>query len=250
MRRRRGVAGLAALVVGACVGLSLVGGSRGVLPLPISPKGAARAESPCGALPPRSFRTATRTSQGESAVFIVAECYGQPGAQLGWFFLMRDGMFWMTNGGGCCENTADHRQVGPVEYAGGGRSDGRDTQAVVYGRVVEPEVVAVEAVFDNGRTLRDEPTEGIFGLIAPGSEGVCELRALGEGGEVLGRINTMAHAGDHDGIPQGAVGTWSGNRASEADCERLRSFGVGLEPALAATAAPAGTMSHGAGQDG
>ncbi len=57
--------------------------------------------------------------------------------------------------------------------------------AILYGQVLQPKVLAVEATFDNGKTLRDETHNGSFVLISAGATGVCELRVLGLDNQIL-----------------------------------------------------------------
>lgn len=56
---------------------------------------------------------------------------------------------------------------------------------LVYGRVVGPNVAAVEATFDQGQTVRSDVRDGMFAIVAPGAKAACEVRALDAQGTVL-----------------------------------------------------------------
>jgi hypothetical protein len=71
----------------------------------------------------------------------------------------------------------------------GGATDGDPHKPVfVYGERLVPEVLAVEATFDNGETVRDDAGDGVFVLATTGANAVCELRVLGEHDAVLRTI--------------------------------------------------------------
>lgn len=74
-------------------------------------------------------------------------------------------------------------------------SQGSDRYTILYGQVLKPKVTAVEATFDNGKILRDESGNGVFGLISPGSTAVCELRVLGVDNQILQREDLTLPAG-------------------------------------------------------
>ena len=58
---------------------------------------------------------------------------------------------------------------------------------LVYGRILSPEVYAVEATFDNGAVVRDFGTDGSFALVAPGASRLVELWALNDQQQVVQR---------------------------------------------------------------
>ncbi len=71
----------------------------------------------------------------------------------------------------------------------GGPTDGDPNPPVfVYGERLVPDVLAVEATFDNGETVRDDATDGIFVVATTGANAVCELRVLGAQDAVLRTI--------------------------------------------------------------
>lgn len=60
-----------------------------------------------------------------------------------------------------------------------------DRYTVLYGQALSRKVVAVEATFDNGQTLRERSGDGVFALVAAGATGVCQLRVLGSDHQIL-----------------------------------------------------------------
>ncbi len=73
----------------------------------------------------------------------------------------------------------------------------------VYGERLVPDVLAVEATFDNGETVRDDATDGIFVVATTGANAVCELRVLGAQDTVLRTITddqALAY-GPHGSLP-------------------------------------------------
>ena len=68
---------------------------------------------------------------------------------------------------------------------------------IVYGRVFDPNVAAVEVAFDTGQVLRDRVTGDMFSLSATNATTACEVRALDAQGVVLQQSNPAApHLGD------------------------------------------------------
>lgn len=57
--------------------------------------------------------------------------------------------------------------------------------AIVYGYSLSSQVHTVEAVFDNGDTLRDSVTNGVFALLSPHKTYMRELRAYDQNGRIL-----------------------------------------------------------------
>ncbi len=73
--------------------------------------------------------------------------------------------------------------------AGGGGGGSVGNYAAVRGRVLAPErVAAVEAVFDNGRAVREPTDRDVFVIIEPGANELRELRVLGSDGRVVQTI--------------------------------------------------------------
>ncbi len=80
-----------------------------------------------------------------------------------------------------------------LDYRSGAFAGGANTAVIVYGRVLSPEVTAVEATFDTGQVVRDQVTGAMFSLIAPDATAACELRALDTHGNVVEQF-APAHA--------------------------------------------------------
>ena len=107
----------------------------------------------------------------------------------------RNGIAWQVSGSGSYgTETETARSEQLVEYSISRSSKQLNTTAlsnreepytIVYGRVLKPRVAAVEATFDNGKTLRDESSNGVFALLAAGASSVCELRVLGADNQIL-----------------------------------------------------------------
>ena len=64
-------------------------------------------------------------------------------------------------------------------------SSQEEPYTILYGRVLTPKVVAVEATFNNGKVIRDESSNGVFALLSAGATGICELRILGADNQIL-----------------------------------------------------------------
>ena len=80
----------------------------------------------------------------------------------------------------------------------GGGSSGTQSHAILYGETLAPEVVAVEATFDNGQTLRDSAADGVFVVYSDNANAVCSMRILGANDAVLrtDTLNVGAAPGD------------------------------------------------------
>ena len=63
-----------------------------------------------------------------------------------------------------------------------------DKFPVVWGETLAPEVLAVEARFSDGETMRDDVANGVFTFANTTAFGVCELRVLGEADKELRKI--------------------------------------------------------------
>lgn len=64
-----------------------------------------------------------------------------------------------------------------------------DRYAILYGQILSPKVMAIEATFDNGRVLRESGQNGTFALVAPKATAVCEIRLLGADEQILQQKN-------------------------------------------------------------
>jgi hypothetical protein len=60
---------------------------------------------------------------------------------------------------------------------------------IVYGRVLNPAIVAVEATFETGQVVRDAVTDEMFGVVAAAATTVCDVRLLDAQGNVLQQLD-------------------------------------------------------------
>jgi hypothetical protein len=151
---------------------------------------------------PKAERFQVLSTQESSQGVIVlysAFCPTNDGAQqvFGHKVVRRNGMTWHVSGSGSygAENEpAPSARL--VEYGISHALTQRPTTTaaqneepytLLYGRALKPQVVAVEATFNNGKTVRDESRNGVFALFSAGATGVCELRVLGADNQILRR---------------------------------------------------------------
>lgn len=113
----------------------------------------------------------------------------------GYSVLVSKGSGWEQIGNDSAEFFLDRPQLPPEElvwYGSSNYSNNKgETYALTYGKVLSPEVAAVEITFDNGKILRDEATNGVFVLISPGANHSCQMRVLGKNDKILRRINDV-----------------------------------------------------------
>ena len=85
------------------------------------------------------------------------------------------------------QDTDPSSRAGLITHsAGNGKGRAFGVYAVLVGQVLAPERVAsVEAVFDNGRRVRQRADQGVFAIAGLGASEVRELLALGVDGRVL-----------------------------------------------------------------
>lgn len=99
----------------------------------------------------------------------------------------QEGMRWQISGSD--SYGADSTPGGPENLVNYGISKSAnqsgDRYTILYGQVISAKVSAVEVTFDNGRTLRDESSNGVFALVASGATAVCELRVFGADNQIL-----------------------------------------------------------------
>lgn len=62
-----------------------------------------------------------------------------------------------------------------------------DRVKILYGYILSPKVVAVEATLGSGKTIRDQSSDGVFALFVPPETPLCEVRVLGPDGQILRR---------------------------------------------------------------
>jgi hypothetical protein len=107
---------------------------------------------------------------------------------LGYAEVERSGLGWQPRSGGA--QTVDAAPVGTfVQYGTGSNGGEPNSPVFVYGERLVPEVLAVEATFDNGQTVRDGTADGIFVLATTNAHTLCEIRVLGENDTILRTIS-------------------------------------------------------------
>ncbi len=162
----------------------------GVSPLDLSmpvfepdstPEEAAR-RSVCAQGVPRNFRVhGTRSWERGVIVLYSARCPSPPDAPIpepeipvSGFRLLEDGLFgWRVVLVGSAGDGKEARSGQLVSYRpGGGRGGRLGSYGYVSGRVLAPDKVrAVEAIFDNGRVMRDDAPGELFALFSLGTGG-------------------------------------------------------------------------------
>jgi hypothetical protein len=179
---------LCAVLLAGCGGLPLVG---------LTPEQAARqgVVKPDGQPLPLMMLGQRALPNGSLVIvyqFERATLEGGVIQMLGYKEVARGGAGWQSREAG-----AQDESTGPTDpmitfgraSKDGGPTDGDPNKPVfVYGARVVPDVLAVEATFDNGETVRDDATDGIFVVATTGANAVCELRVLSEHDAVLRTI--------------------------------------------------------------
>ena len=69
--------------------------------------------------------------------------------------------------------------------------DRKDGEQLVYGRILSADVSAVEVMFENGETLQEAGTNGVFAILFPAGRQFAELRLIGQQGEILQRYSQL-----------------------------------------------------------
>ncbi len=218
----------------------------GVSPLDLSmpvfehnstPEEAAR-RSVCAQGVPRNFRVhGTRSWERGVVLLYSAHCPSPPNAPIpepevpvSGFRLLQDGLLgWRVVLVGVASDGKEARPGQLVDYSpGGGRGGHLGSYGYVSGRVLAPDKVrVVEAIFDNGRVMRDDTPRELFALFSLGTGGPCELRTLDKDGRVLQRFDLVREARSFRGInPELATmesGGWNGvSMASPELCQKHR----------------------------
>lgn len=107
----------------------------------------------------------------------------------GYQLAKRSGMSWQISGAGNYGSTNSALEPEKLVEYGLGQSepDRRTRYMVVYGQALSPKVAAIEATFDNGNLVHAKARNGVFALIAPGADRICELRVIGKYNQILRR---------------------------------------------------------------
>lgn len=136
-----------------------------------------------------------------TAVFYTTEFAAYPeSAGFGFVLAEKQGSGWITR---------DIQQTNPVVYrqthkyvfVTGTVHDLNGRVGSTWGRVLKPEVAAVEVMFNDGQIMRDTITpEGMFIVMANNTFGYCTVRVLDGQGQVLETIRTEAANGCDPGV--------------------------------------------------
>lgn len=186
------------VLLALCVVLSLFPRSPvgpGILPL--TPEAATRYNSPCGRLnPAQRFRVldALPTPRGKLVTYHV-RCLARN--YLGYAYLEKeeDGIYWADLGGGGNRGGPAPPKEELVDV-GFGNSE---NEALVFGYSLTPQVDAVEAVCEDGRTIPEGLDDGDFTLRVPRADHPCQVRVLGADGREL-RVISLPDIWE-DGLP-------------------------------------------------
>ncbi|HEY9894819.1 MAG TPA: hypothetical protein V6D34_05295 [Candidatus Sericytochromatia bacterium] len=139
-----------------------------------------------------------RSAQGVIVLY-SAFCPTSDGAQqvFGHKVVKRNGMTWQVSGSGSYgaenESAPSARLVeygishASTQHPTNTAAKNEEPYTLLYGRALKPQVVAVEATFNNGKTIRDVSRNGVFALFSAGATGICELRVLGADSQILRR---------------------------------------------------------------
>lgn len=76
-----------------------------------------------------------------------------------------------------------------AEYRSGTFGGSGSHAWIVYGRVLNPAIVAVETTFDTGQVVRDAVTGEMFGVVAAAATTVCDVRLLDAQGRVVQQLD-------------------------------------------------------------
>jgi hypothetical protein len=185
------VAAVVAILAAQQVG-GKAGGSFGDFLTRLTPSGIAQQHAGCP-LVPGSFLAQTRALGDRELVLYHALCQadsGRPSDEIvGEHLVRRTGISWESLGGGYAGGlrppVPDAVQTVSVTR---GESVGNE-HTIVSGSVPGPTVSQVEVIFGNGQVLRDRVTDTLFGVMASGVVGVCELRTMDDQDHIIERIN-------------------------------------------------------------
>ncbi|XHX77989.1 MAG: hypothetical protein RBJ76_26740 [Stenomitos frigidus ULC029] len=168
--------------------------------LTITPKSVVEQAVSCPTKPKAERFKVLSTQLSSQGVIVLysAFCPTSNGAQqvFGHQVVKRNGMTWQVSGSGSygaeSESAPSARLVEyGISHAATQHSKktakSEEPYTLLYGRALKPQVVAVEATFNNGKTVRDVSRNGVFALFSAGATSVCELRVLGTDSQILRR---------------------------------------------------------------
>lgn len=104
---------------------------------------------------------------------------------LGYTFVARTPNGWRAENRGGRGSSGPPDPATKLDYSVATTQTDTQPRTIVYGRALTPEITAVEAVFNDGRTARDEVANGVFAIAAFGADGVCAVRVLNAQGKEL-----------------------------------------------------------------
>jgi len=109
--------------------------------------------------------------------------------------LRRDGMNWFAEGSDAHKVKSKPTGKQLAQYNVSYTQDlNGSPYTVVYGQVYATKVTAIEAAFDNGKTIRTNSSSGLFSLVVPQALRVCEIRMLGADNQILGIEGNITHS--------------------------------------------------------
>ncbi|MDX2243618.1 MAG: hypothetical protein NW224_23305 [Leptolyngbyaceae cyanobacterium bins.302] len=131
-------------------------------------------------------------TQQQTATTAVVVCQGLAGSQDGGYVLVTRlpwGVWWASpNGGNFSYQSSEVISTDLVDYIHAGPTQSVYTSLILLGRSQSTEVAAIEAKLSNGRTLKDNVTNGLFIFDAPiravGVQ-VDELKVIGQNNQIL-----------------------------------------------------------------
>jgi hypothetical protein len=128
----------------------------------------------------------------------------------GYQLAKRNGMSWqLSDIGSYGIPSKEPKPENLIEYGiGHSESHRGDRYMIVYGQALAPKVAAVEATFDNGKQVYSKAKKGVFALIAPGADRLCELRVIGNYNQILRRDDLKNTAQPEPATPKWTNRCW------------------------------------------
>lgn len=144
---------------------------------------------------PNSFKLLATRLWAKGTMFVYqVSCYlnGKESAlETFWCdFFEQKANAWLHIGGCAIGMDVPVRSSAMVQFSHGNvtGTDG-ERAAFIYGRTISPDIVSVEAVFDNGQTLEDWTHDEVFAIALPNANGVVELRLKNYRGDTFETLN-------------------------------------------------------------
>jgi hypothetical protein len=144
-----------------------------------------------GGAPPDTFQVHERRPWGQGQILLyTVECPPTPPfnvshLMVGYAYVEFAYGTWVGIGtAGSLINPEPVPLVHVQRGAGRGHSP-QSSHAIVWGRVLSPDVTRLELTYADGTVVRDQPTNGMFAFITPPGVKMCTLQALEATGQVL-----------------------------------------------------------------